>query len=559
MGFPPPNVSPSCSPRWFLPGSRLGAWLIAVTALCALAPAADYHIDGISGHDNRDGRSPATAWRSFAPANEHLFEPGDRLLLRAGSVWRGGTLAPRGSGTVGHPIVLTPYGDGLRPALHGDGHVSAVIRLFNQSHWEISGLEITNHSAAVEPPAVRGIEVRARDAGLVSHLVFSDLDIHDINGPPASFSDEHVDLKSMGAIGLVIDGDRVPTAWDGVLVENCHLHDVSYVGFANVSSWSRGHRTNDPATWFPSRNIVIRGNLVERTARDGVIVRVALAPVIEHNRFLACACEGNGVGCFTFDCDGALIQYNEAAYVRYNPGDHDAMGFDSDWNCRDTVIQFNYSHHNDLGFLLLCNNGRNGFNERTIVRYNISYADGGNIVRFSGPVTDARLYNNTFVLAPDMVNPVPGDPPRIIYHKEWNGWAAGAFFANNLIVNGSPVAVCAFGSSTGNRFADNLFSGHDPVGAPAGAGRRVGDPGFAAGTPAGNSRSAAIMAFSLRRDSPARGAGLVQPDQPATDFAGRPVVVRADRVDAGALGTGDNAPSLKDAIGATSPGVPFPP
>ncbi len=483
--------------------------------------AADYHIDDRIGDDGHDGLSPAKAWRTLGPANAATFQPGDRLLLRAGGSWRGSTLAPGGSGAPGRPIVVTAYGDGPRPALHGDGAVPQVIKLHNQQYWEIIGLEITNLSRASEPPPARGIEITARDAGVLSHFVLRDLHLHAINGPSARFDDGQVALKSMGAIGFIIDGDRVPTAWNDVRVEDNHIHDVSFVGFANASTWARGHRTYDPESWFPSRGIVIRGNLIERTARDGVIVRAALSPLIEHNRFLHCAIEGNGVGCFTFDTDDAVIQFNEAAYTRYNLGDHDAQGFDSDWNCRRTVIQYNFSHHNDLGFLLLCNNGRGGFNEDTLVRYNISYADGGDVVRFSGPVTGARLVHNTFVLAPGMTHPMKGFAPTVIRHKSWNGWSSDILWAANVIVHAEAGVGYVFGESTANSFLGNAYAGVLPAELPPDPQALRLDPRFPAVTPARLDRAAVIEAFTPAPDSPLRGRAPPLVGQARLDFAGR--------------------------------------
>ena len=44
-----------------------------------------------------------------------------------------------------------------------------------------------------------------------------------------------------------------------------------------------------------------------------------------------------------------MIQFNE---VSDHKAPWDAQGFDSDWNCRRTLIQYNYSHDNE-GFELL--------------------------------------------------------------------------------------------------------------------------------------------------------------------------------------------------------------
>ena len=71
-------------PWWFL---LLALALIPFTELAA----ASYHLDSTAGDDARDGNSPESAWRSIERVNRETFQPGDRILLRAGSKWDGVT------------------------------------------------------------------------------------------------------------------------------------------------------------------------------------------------------------------------------------------------------------------------------------------------------------------------------------------------------------------------------------------------------------------------------------------------------------------------------------
>src|SRR5215472_16367327 len=50
----------------------------------------------------------------------------------------------------------------------------------------------------------------------------------------------------------------------------------------------------------------------------------------------------------------AVFQYNEAYLTR---GTRDGEGFDSDYNSRNAIFQHNYSHDNEGGFMLICNDG----------------------------------------------------------------------------------------------------------------------------------------------------------------------------------------------------------
>jgi hypothetical protein len=307
-----------------------------------------------------------------------------------------------------------------------------------------------------------------------------------------------------------------------------------------LSSWMAGHRDNDPQTWFPSQRVVIRGNTFERIARNGLVVRGCQSPLIEQNFFRECGLLGSGNAMFVFHCDDALIQCNESCFTRYNPGDSDAAGFDADYNCRRSVFQFNYSHDNEYGAFLLCSLGAprtRGFNEGTIVRYNLSQNDGGNLMRVSGTVTNALVHNNTFYAKPEMANArEPGAPPRIIYHKSWQGWSDGVRWVNNIFYNDSPNAVYELGESRNNIYEHNLFFGIRPDSEPRDAQKITGDPMFARVRGADRGRESAIAAYSLRAGSAAIGAGIALPNLPTHDFAGRPVIVRDGRVDVGAIG-----------------------
>ncbi len=514
------------------------ACLLLVLGTSGLLPAATYHLDSRDGDDARDGRTPESAWRSTAKVNGMTFRPGDRILLRAGSRWEGVQLHPLGSGTPDAPILLDRYGDGAVPALHGRGRVPWVLGLINQEGWEISNLELTNLTEGT-PQRHRAVEIRAKDFGWVRHIHLKNLSVHDVNAVADYTNDGDTVAKSFGGIVTVIEGNEVPTAWDDLLVEGCTIRDVGPMGMVMLSTWMTGHRENDPKTWFPSRRVVIRGNRFERIARNGLLVRGSAAPLIERNYFQECGRLGSGNAMFVFHCDDALIQFNESCFTKYNPGDSDAAGFDSDYNCRRTVFQFNYSHDNDYGFMLICSQGgrANGFNDGTIVRYSISENDGGNLIRISGTVTNALIHNNTLYAKRGMANPrAAGDPPRIIYHKTWQGWSDGVSFFNNLIVNDCPEVVYETGKSKNNRYDHNLFFGLHPKSEPMDAHRMINEPLFVktAGG-AGETLAAAAATYALRAGSPAIGVGSVQPNHPTRDFAGRPVKQENGRVTVGAM------------------------
>ncbi|MBN1772079.1 MAG: right-handed parallel beta-helix repeat-containing protein [Deltaproteobacteria bacterium] len=75
-----------------------------------------YYVDDAAGDDTRDGRSPATAWRTLARLGTAALEPGDSVGLRRGGVWHE-TLRVGSSGTEAQPLRFGAYGNGPKPVV----------------------------------------------------------------------------------------------------------------------------------------------------------------------------------------------------------------------------------------------------------------------------------------------------------------------------------------------------------------------------------------------------------------------------------------------------------
>ena len=476
---------------------RIRIFCLWLASTCLFASndisATDYYLDALEGQDGFSGTSPTRAWNSLERASEHLFQPGDRLLLRSGQFWRGALLL-KGSGTAAQPITIRNYGDGERPVLHGDGKtnhdathtklISCTIRLFNQEHWVIENLEITNYNPEEEgglsleewearnirdfaqaelPERVpgglipkAGILVQAMTPpqnGVLSGFRFYNLKIHGINGDLSDKDNGGIFFKAYD------DGSGQSVRFDDVLFENNEIHDVDRTGISNRSDFD-DRTLHQNLNWEPNRNWVLRGNVFRRTGANALIVRVAVAPLMEHNLFDFCAIKGSGNAAFNFNTDKALWQFNEFRFTKANQGDEDAGGVDSDYRSKNTVIQYNHIHDNDFGMLVTGGPGR--FNDGTIVRYNLIVNDGGVarkgtdgkfVIRVSGSATNTLFFKNTIIVGEDQID------TKIILHKAWQTWAADTLYQENIFVNLGEDNLVVMGKSTGNRFLDNQYFG----------------------------------------------------------------------------------------------------
>jgi len=460
-----------------------------------------YYVDSHRGDDANSGAAPDKAWRTLDRVNAVTFAPGDRILFRAGTRYTG-QLRPQGSGKEGAPIVIRSFGEGPRPRIDGEGKVSEAVLLHNVEYWEVNDLEITNTG---EPGkgGRSGVAVSLHDFGTAHHLHLKNLYVHDVNGS---------NVKGHGRSGIIWGngGRRVKSRFDGLLIENCHLVRTDRNG---ITGWSDHWQRTD---WFPSLNVVIRGNLLEDIGGDGIVPIGCDGALIERNilRGGRRRAEDYAAGIWPWSCDNTVIQFNEVSGMR---GDRDGQGFDSDWNCRNTLIQYNYSHDNDGGFLLICNDGSskppvNAGNVGTVVRYNISQNDGARTFQISA-VKDTAIYNNTIYVGEGM--DVLG-----VFHHSWGGWAENTTFSNNIFYAKGTVRY-EFGESTGNVFTNNVFYGNHQD-RPEEPKAITADPLLVSpGT--GDDGIHSVSGYQLRPGSPCLGAGVPIANNGGRDFWGNPV------------------------------------
>ncbi len=491
-------------------GFFVSAFLIVVEIP---ALGSTYYIDSQSGNDQNPGTTQERAWKSLDKVNQHTFGPGDKILFKAGSRYTG-QLAPKGSGKEGQPIIMDVYGKGDRPRIDGEGILTTLL-LYNVEYWEVNGLEITNTGKTRIPR--NGVRASLENFGTAHHVQLKNLYVHDVNGTNVK--------KDGGGYGIAWNngGDRVKSRFDGLLIENCHLVRTDRNG---ICGGGYGDRRN----WYPSLNVVIRGNRIEDFGGDGIVPSGTDGCLIERNvlkngrqRAKDSAC-----GIWPFSCDNTIIQFNEVSGMKLNGG-VDGQGYDSDYNCRNTIFQYNYSHDNEGGFFMACDWAPKGDpsivgNIGVIVRYNISQNDGvpggkteGNPIMFVGPVRDVQIYNNVIYVTKRMNNRLMvntwvtelGPPENISYYN--NIFYAEPETALGWVIGGSRNVV----------FENNVFFGNKLQPPPGVKGITVDPMLFNPGN--GKDGIASLEGYKLKEGSPCIGAGRIIPNNGSRDFWGNKV------------------------------------
>ncbi|WP_128503950.1 hypothetical protein [Streptomyces inhibens] len=106
---------------------------------------------------------------------------------------------------------------------------------------------------------------------------------------------------------------------------------------------------------------------------DGIVVQAAVGARVEHNLVDGFNTRSGGynAGIWAWNSDRVLYQFNE---VTGGHGTRDSMAYNIDGGNNGNVYQYNYSHDNEGGFLLICN-GEGMVSDRNSVRYNVSVND----------------------------------------------------------------------------------------------------------------------------------------------------------------------------------------
>jgi hypothetical protein len=474
----------------------------------------DFYIDSSAGRDDNSGLTPATAWRTLAKVNLTVFHPGDRVFFKSGGVWTG-QLWPKGSGTAERPITIDKYGGDALPVINGAGLAEDAVLLKNEEYWEIRNLEVTNTGAT--RALRRGVHVVAENSGDLHHIYLQHLTVHDVN---STFQE-----KVTGGIDYSAIGDSKPSRFIDLRIENNHIYHVDRSGIFGWSThWMR-------SKWYPSLQVAIRNNVLEDIGGDGIVNVATDGAVVEYNVVAHANQRSDDYndGIWPWSADNTLVQYNEVYGMK---GQHDGEGFDSDWNSRNTIIQYNYSHDNEGGFLLICNEGSqspkdSAGNVGTIVRYNVSQNDHHRSIKFSGPVKNTLIYNNTIYVG-------QGARVDIVLHTDWTGWASDTYFYNNIFYvegtgefgygvagndDGSYISAPGPGKSTNNIYDSNVYYGTKP---PDDRHAVTADPLLLNPGRAGIGRST-VGGYALQQHSPAIDSGKTIENDGGKDFIGTPV------------------------------------
>ncbi len=365
--------------------------------------ALNYYIDSENGDDSNPGVFINAPWKSYIHLSNVKINPGDSILLKRGCVFNV-SLELTLNGSENQRIVFSCYGDAALslPVINGNGKELYGLLLKNSSFCIVENIEITNTGEGRGANRM-GVYVLIENFGESKGITLNQLFVHDVNGCLVK------DQGSGAAIMWANRGDNIKSRFVDFRITNCHIKDCGRNGI-----YSSGYFDRD--NWFPNLGVYIGHNLIEGVPGDGIVPIGCDGAIVEYNIMRDCPAiltqKEATAGIWPWSCDNTLIQFNE---VSGHNSKWDGQGFDSDYNCRNTIIQYNYSHDNAGGFLLVCNDGNtygkywNRGTKSSVIRYNISVNDGTRsfpvepqgwlsaVFHLMGPIENTMIYNNLII------------------------------------------------------------------------------------------------------------------------------------------------------------------
>ncbi|WP_316745952.1 right-handed parallel beta-helix repeat-containing protein [Pedobacter gandavensis] len=413
-----------------------------------------YYVDSHNGDDNHNGKSQKSAWKSLAKVNAQTLVPGDQVLFKRGGKWDG-QLLPKGSGSKGKSIVITAYGKGDLPAIAANGQFKDAVLLKNISYITLENLDVSNldTTVKVQKTGPTGVRILSEDIGTITDIRLSNLYVHDVNG------DNKKGSKEGNGIFWETQGPK-PSNIENLLIENCRVVKVDRNGIRGNGTF--GFRSN----WFPNKNLIIRGCTLEDIGGDGIVIKAFDGSLVEHNKLFRIRnrAKDNAVGIWPHSSDNTIIQFNEVAYTKNLDWSNDGQSFDIDGNCNNTIIQNNYSHDNDGGFMLVISDeisARSTMTTNSIIRNNLSINDGNKRKRLfnfalatENTVVSGNVFYNSGLdsVKMELVDIEHGVPKNVVFEDNifyYQGLAQGIF-------NKSPKQYAAL-NWNGNVFKGNII------------------------------------------------------------------------------------------------------
>ena len=427
---------------------------IAIFSFFALAHTFDpdtetqqtFYIDSQLGNDNYEGTSQQKPWKSFIPLRGHKLKSGTTILLANGSVFSKTLILKNIIAEESKPILISNYKKSdttkaNKPFINVVNKAEA-IRIENCSNIKITNLKVSAQKEATtkekETYKMRcGVLIKITKPGHYSGITLNHLDVENVFMNNPRFVRPPYEVKTANGKqeygwGIRVINQQKKAVLEKVTIQHTQVQNVAHTGIKFTAFKPINGQ-------YGLRKIKIHHNELQRTGGPGIQMSGVQDAHVFKNKVNQSGSNddsrkwGRGSGLWTWSSDNVLIEYNRFTNAK-GPGD--SAGAHIDFNCKNIILQYNFSANNAGGFCEILGNNYN-----CAYRYNISVNDGfrvkgenhafqeGKLFWLSGYVGPKKrtgpfnsyFYNNTMYVAKPIVS-------KIAIDKEANG----VLIANNI-------------------------------------------------------------------------------------------------------------------------------
>jgi hypothetical protein len=343
---------------------------------CNKVRTTNYYFHPILGSDQNLGTSKSTPFKTLSKTKDLILLPGDSLLLAANEIFTDALQLKKVSGTEKNPLVISSYSktkNNDQAIIKTTGFLNGVL-IENSSFIEISNLKISA-SPSKEKVTNRkkemrcGVLVQTTEVGNYQHIYLSNVGIKDVFFESENFKRPLKEVKSANGTQNYGWGIRFINNTEGAIlndlkVDACIVKNVSHTGIKFTS------KNNN----YGITNFVVSNTRVTETGGPGIQMSGVKNGHIYNNLVDKSGSNndsrkwGRGSGLWTWGSSDILIENNSFTNAS---GPADSAGAHIDYNCNNTVLQYNFSANNAGGFCEILGNNYN-----CAYRYNISVNDG---------------------------------------------------------------------------------------------------------------------------------------------------------------------------------------
>jgi hypothetical protein len=333
-----------------------------------------------AGSDSASGLAMTAPWKSISRVNAQVLRPGDKVLFQGGKTFGGGLKVETSEGgTSTNRITFSTYGTGRATISSGSAN----------------GLWVPN-AAGVNVSNLRFV-----GSGMYNNKSWGVFFHVDQTGKSVSgISINNVEVTGYGREGIRFVASGTDASINDVSVTNTDSHDNLWGGVKANTYRISGMKN------YVIDHVRVWNNYGDKL-EDGVTGNGIMLEGVAGARISYCVAHDNGkdgkapVGIWGAMGERITIEHCES-YNNNTATLTDGGGFDFDWDVKNSVMQYNYSHNNSgPGYILAA--GAH-YNQGNVIRYNISENDGRENgragIQMWGNIVDAQIYNNVIYITP---------------------------------------------------------------------------------------------------------------------------------------------------------------